>query len=259
MKKRASQIVHKRQKLSDLIVEEVKRSIVTDQLKPGDRLPPERALMERFECSKGTAREALKALEVEGLVVTRTGPNGGAYLAAVSTEPASRALRNYLHFNHVDGEQVYQLRKIIEVEVAVSVVGHLSDTDFVALEANVALCSRPLTSELIQREQRVAEIEFHNLLAERCPNPLLGFMARFMNDMLRDLVVLKKAYLPSRDKFGEANVDFHRQLINAWRENDTTAVRHLMHAHMCDAEQHMVALEGEMARHFLFEFAQTNR
>ena len=56
----------KRQKLSDMIVESVKRSIVTEALHPGDRLPTERELMEHFECSKGTAREALKALEVEG-------------------------------------------------------------------------------------------------------------------------------------------------------------------------------------------------
>ena len=108
----------KRQKLSDVIVESVKRSIVTEALHPGDRLPTERELMEHFECSKGTAREALKALEVEGLVSTRTGPTGGAYLNEVGTEPASRALRNYLHFQHLDGEQVYQLRKVIEVELA---------------------------------------------------------------------------------------------------------------------------------------------
>ena len=79
----------KRQKLSDVIVESVKRSIVTDALKPGDRLPTERELMESFQCSKGSAREALKALEVEGLVNTRTGPSGGAYLNQAGTEPAS--------------------------------------------------------------------------------------------------------------------------------------------------------------------------
>ena len=120
----------KRQKLSDVIVESVKRSIVTEALHPGDRLPTERELMEHFECSKGTAREALKALEVEGLVSTRTGPTGGAYLNQAGTEPASRALRNYLHFQPLDGEQVYPLRKVIEAELAVSVLGRLSEDAF---------------------------------------------------------------------------------------------------------------------------------
>ena len=143
----------KRQKLSDVIVESVKRSIVTEALHPGDRLPTERELMEHFECSKGTAREALKALEVEGLVSTRTGPTGGAYLNEVGTEPASRALRNYLHFQHLDGEQVYQLRKVIEVELAVSVMGKLSEADYAALQANIDFCSAPEDSEEGQREQ----------------------------------------------------------------------------------------------------------
>lgn len=181
----------KRQKLSDVIVESVKRSIVTDALKPGDRLPTERELMESFQCSKGSAREALKALEVEGLVSTRTGPSGGAYLNQAGTEPASRALRNYLHFQHLDGEQVYQLRKVIEVELAVSVLGRLSEDDYQALQDNVDFCSAPEDSEAGQREQRLAELEFHNLLAKACPNPLLSFMAQFLNDLLRDLVVLK--------------------------------------------------------------------
>lgn len=244
----------KRQKLSDVIVESVKRSIVTEALHPGDRLPTERELMEHFECSKGTAREALKALEVEGLVSTRTGPTGGAYLNEVGTEPASRALRNYLHFQHLDGEQVYQLRKVIEVELAVSVMGKLSEADYAALQANIDFCSAPEDSEEGQREQRLAELEFHTLLADRCPNPLLRFMAVFLNDLLRDLVVLKKAYLPKRQQFAAANIDYHKQLLTALCASDEPAVRRLMHEHMCDAEHHMTALEGEVARNFLLEF-----
>jgi len=247
-------IKRKRQKLSDIIVESVKRSIVIDALRPGDRLPTERELMESFECSKGTAREALKALEVEGLVNTRTGPSGGAYLNEAGTEPASRALRNYLHFQQLDGEQVYQLRKVIEVELAVAVIGRLTEDDFSALQANINCCSTPEDSEQGQREQRLAELEFHNILAQRCPNPLLSFMATFLNDLLRDLVVLKKAYKPKREQFDAANIDYHKQLLVALRAADEPAVRRLMHEHMCDAEQHMTALEGEVARHYLLEF-----
>ncbi len=96
----------RRTKLSDVIVEDVKRLIVAERLKPGDRVPSEPDLIETYGCSKGTVREALKALEVEGLVVTRTGPGGGAYLADAGSEPAARMLRNFLHFQHLDGEGV---------------------------------------------------------------------------------------------------------------------------------------------------------
>ncbi|MNC21809.1 transcriptional regulator NanR [compost metagenome] len=172
----------------------------------------------------------------------------------MGTEPASRALRNYLHFQHLDGEQVYQLRKVIEVELAVSVMGKLSEADYAALQANIDFCSAPEDSEEGQREQRLAELEFHTLLADRCPNPLLRFMAVFLNDLLRDLVVLKKAYLPKRQQFAAANIAYHKQLLTALSASDEPAVRRLMHEHMCDAEHHMTALEGEVARNFLLEF-----
>ncbi|MNL23166.1 transcriptional regulator NanR [compost metagenome] len=153
---------------------------------------------------------------------------------------------------------MYQLRKVIEVELAVSVIGRLSAADFKALQDNVDFCSAPEDSEAGQREQRLAELEFHNLLARACPNPLLAFMAQFLNDLLRDLVVLKKAYKPKRKQFDAANLDYHKRLLNALQAEDESSVRQLMHEHMCDAEHHMSALEGEVTRHFLLEFDHTH-
>ncbi len=101
-------------------------------------------------------------------------------------------MRNYLHFQHLDGE-VYQLRKVTEVELAVSVLGRLSENDFQALQDNVDFCS-DLEEEVGQREQRLAELEFHNLLAKACPNPLLSFMGGFY-DLPR--ILLKKPTNPS--------------------------------------------------------------
>jgi DNA-binding transcriptional MocR family regulator len=66
------------QKRGDLVVEEIKRWIAERRLGPGDKLPKEDELQTLFGVSKGTAREALKSLEVQGLVTVSTGPAGGA-------------------------------------------------------------------------------------------------------------------------------------------------------------------------------------
>lgn len=238
----------RKQKLSDLIVDEVKAMIVAEKLLPGDRLPSEKELIEEFGCSKGTVREAQKALEVEGLIWTRPGPGGGAWLSEVGTEPASKALRNYLYFKHLSAEQVYQMRKLIEVELAVSVVGHLTERDFELLDQYIRACSEPPASEEEQREQRIAELEFHNVLADACPNPLLGFVGRFLNETLRDLVVLKKSYQIDAYEFTRSNVDYHVELVTAYRNADEAGVRRLMGEHMCEAEEHFVALDGQISR-----------
>lgn len=241
----------RRQKLAELISDDIKRWIATEELDEGERLPNEKTLMELYGCAKGTVREALKILEVEGLITLKTGPNGGAVINQPTMEPASRMLRNFLHFKSLDGHQVYQLRKLLEVELAVSVVGRLGEAELANLEANLGACSCCHPDDEDQRRQRFLELEFHNLLAKACPNPLLAFMCRFLNDMLRDLVVIKKAYVPERKQFDAANQRYHRELIDAYRRQDAERVRALMDEHMRDAEHHMTALEAEMAGQML--------
>jgi GntR family transcriptional regulator, transcriptional repressor for pyruvate dehydrogenase complex len=245
----------KRQKLSDVIVEDVKRWIVAERKQPGDRLPNEKELIELFGYSKSTVREALKALEVRGLISIRTGPGGGAYLQQVSVDHASEPLRNFLHFHHLDGHHIYQLRKALEPELAVSVVGRLTPEQFDRLEDNVRLCTINPTNEDELRMQREAELAFHTMLAESCPNPVLSFMCRFLNDLLRDLVVYKKAL--DHHHFGEANVDYHTQLLAAYRKEDAEEVRRLMAEHMVDAEAHMHEMEAHIgAKHLLLPSGQ---
>nr|WP_262273143.1 FCD domain-containing protein [Microvirga sp. HBU65207] len=183
-----------RMKLSDQIAEDLRRWIAREGLKPGNRLPNEKTLMQHYSCAKGTLREALKALEVQGLVKMQTGPNGGAEIQPVSIDAAMQQLRSYLHFQVLDFEQVYVLRRSLEVSLAESVVGRLTEDRLQRLETNIEQCV-----EARDRGDRVAgrrlEIEFHDILCESCDNPLLAFICRFLNGLLRDLVEFRSVGL----------------------------------------------------------------
>jgi DNA-binding FadR family transcriptional regulator len=233
------------------VAEDLKRRIVIEKLAPGEYLPNEKALIEEYDCAKATIREALRVLEVEGLVQMKTGPGGGAAICEVTIDPACRALRNFLHFQRVNGSQVYQLRRVVEVEMASSVAGHLDEKAINRLQENISRCREPHEGEEGQRRHRILELEFHNILAEYCPNPLLRFMGQFLNDFLRDLVILKKAYLPERKIFDQSNLCFHVDLLDALVAGDRQRVRKVMDEHMCDAETHLTALEGVVADQML--------
>lgn len=228
--------------------------IVAKGLQPGERLLTEGELITRYGCSKGTVREALSALEAEGLLVNRTGPGGGAYLAETDMFQAARGLRNFLHFQSLDSQQIYELRKVVEVELAVSAVGHIDESTLGRMSRNVAMCTHAPESLDEQWQQRVAELEFHNMLAASSPNPLLSFTGRFLNDLLRDLVRMKNTLDPERQQFGDSNCHYHQLLLDAYRREDSSAVRELMAAHMGDAKDHMRILEAEVANRFLLDF-----
>ena len=98
-----------RRKLSDLVVDQIKQWLMSAVIRPGDRLPQERDLMVRFDVGKGTVREALKALEVQGLVRMSTGPSGGASVSEVRYETAAGLLGNYFFFQDLSTEAIYEI------------------------------------------------------------------------------------------------------------------------------------------------------
>lgn len=237
-------------KQSDHIVLAIKQWIANG-LKPGDRLPQEAELISQFGCARGTAREALRTLEVQGLIRMRSGPNGGATVAEIPPERACEMLLNYLHFEGLDGLQIYQLRKILEPELAGSVAGTLTPAAIEALEETIHVSDQPWDSPLQIERIRMAEIEFHNILARNCSNPLLRVWCLFINQLLADLVVYKKGHVASQEEFRHSNTDYHHRLLDALKRKDGHAAREAMLAHMIDGENYMVKLGGVVTQNFL--------
>ena len=230
-------------KLSDQVAEEIRRRIARDDLRPGDRLPHERALMEHFGCSKSTIREALKALEVEGLVLMVSGPNGGPEIQHASIDIMTHQLRQYLHFQKLDFAHVYELRKSLEVILAQNVTGKLSARHMERLEENIRVCEAANLRQdraLVRR----AETEFHDILCDASDNVILVFMCRFLNSMLRDLVNYRTASMREHENFGDANIQSHKQLLAALKAGDANAAAGIMHDHMCCAESYMRRLDA---------------
>ena len=77
------------------VAESIKDWVVDEGLKAGDRLPGEAELIARFGMAKGTIREAMRILEAQGLIKTRTGPGGGSFVHEVSRQRAKALLGNY--------------------------------------------------------------------------------------------------------------------------------------------------------------------
>src|ERR671928_1717465 len=72
-------------RLSEEISERIRAAIVEGRLRPGDRLPPERELTERFGVSRVSVRDALRILEASGLIEIRVGARGGAFVTSPSS------------------------------------------------------------------------------------------------------------------------------------------------------------------------------
>jgi len=220
-------------------------------LKAGDRLPSELELIERFGMAKGTIREAMRILEAQGLVKTRTGPGGGSFVHEVSRQRARALLGNYFYFKNLTIADIYQLRRVLEPELAASLAGNLSSEILQKLENNVALYPHPAETVEEEREQHIASLQFHALLAEQSNNELLSFTIDFMVSILSDLTVYRRLYSPPNFKLWSKGRKYQKRLVVALRDGDTDSARQIMSDHMATAQQLMEDQEAEMLNRFM--------
>ena len=233
------------------VAEEIKSWLVAENMASGDRLPNEQALIERFGMSKGTIREAMRILEAQGLVKTRTGPGGGSFVHEVSLERAWALLGNYFYFRDLTIADIYQLRLALEPELAASLAGNLSDKQLATLEENISAYAEPPASAEEERAQHVASLQFHQSLASYAGNELLGFLVGFMANMLADLTVYRRLYEPQNYELWRQGREHQAALITALRRGDAVRARETMQSHLQTARALMSEQDAEMERRFL--------
>jgi DNA-binding FadR family transcriptional regulator len=241
-----------KRKRSDQVAEAIRLWITQNALSPGDKLPQEPELARHFGVSKGTMREALKALEVQGLVRVRTGPGGGASVSKVPQDRATELLSNYFYGRSVSLTDIYAVRKELEPKLARAVCGKLSAADLDGLETHISFCSCEPVASPIGHAQRLSELDFHDILADACPNHLLGFFCRFINGLLKNLAVCRDIYAAPQHELSRRCRHFHMELVAAFKAEDAEQAEALMHAHMIEAERLMLDNAGEIVEnHFL--------
>lgn len=214
------------------VARHLKQLIMDEGMQPGDRLPSEPILIEKLGRSKGTVREAMRILEAEGLVRTRTGPGGGAFVDRSSDEQIMALMANHFYFEALTLRDIYQLRLALEPELAASLAGRLTEQALEDLQAQMVFYANPPRNAEEEREQHVASLAFHRQLARHSPNPLLGLMIRFLARFLTDLTIRQRLYEPHNRELWKRGRDYQSQLLGALTRGDEKAARETMRAHM---------------------------
>src|SRR6056297_38100 len=207
------------------VAEAIKDWVVEQGLRPGDRLPGEAELIARFQMSKGTIREAMRILQAQGLVETKTGPGGGSFVGEVSRERAHALLANYFYFQNLTIDDIYQVRIVLEPELAASLAGHLDAGQLAELEDIMTAYAEPAANAEQERAQHVASLKFHARLAEFGDNALLGFFIGFMAQILADLTVYKRLYSKPNPELWKAGREHQAGLVAALRSGDSEHAR----------------------------------
>ena len=158
------------QRAFEEIAAQIRELVASGKLKPGDRLPAERGLSAKFNVSRNTLREALRALELSGMIELRKGATGGAFVLPGSSGVIVNGLRDLYHLGAITPEQLTEARIWLSAIVVRVACERLTEDDLEALEANIEAATRAQKAGNFDERARLHR-EFHTLLATATRNP----------------------------------------------------------------------------------------
>lgn len=208
------------------LVDRIKQEIFQRALQPGDRLPHERALAEQYGIGRSAVREALRVLEIQGLVQVRHGYRGGVFVAEPGASPLLSALDASLRLDHVGVDELYDARRLIEPMLARMAAERDPSTLASRLRANVEAAEACLSEG---RSAFTHNMEFHAILAEAGGNRVVTLIMRAILDLLQEG---RQRQPPEDPSLTRQAVAGHRQIMDAVAAADGRLVEALMLAHL---------------------------
>lgn len=173
------------------VLDWVETELREGRLKLGDQLPGERALAEAHGISRSSVRDAIRTLEVMGLVRTSagSGPRAGAVLISAPAEGMASLLRLHLAASGLSVEDVVEVRSLLESWAATAAdPGAHPDGGAALLAKAEALLDVMDDPELERAAFQALDTRFHVVLAQLAGNRVLDAMMASLKDAIRDYV-----------------------------------------------------------------------
>jgi DNA-binding FadR family transcriptional regulator len=212
-------------KTSEIVALEIVRDIVSQSLKPGDRLPLEAEMLVQYGVSRSSLREALRLLEVQGLIAIRPGPGSGTVVGRVLPGNLARTLTLHLHMSGATYDQLLDAWIAGEPVLARLAAQNLD-------RERVRESLTPFLSEEHGgghgKWEIVEGLDFHNRVAKLADNPVLALVLQSVSWIVTEQVLTNA----ERGELEERIVHDHSQLAAAIIAGDVEKSERLMGDHI---------------------------
>jgi GntR family transcriptional repressor for pyruvate dehydrogenase complex len=213
------------EKVSLVIARAIVRGIVENNLQPGAMLPPESLMLEHFRVGRASLREALRILEIQGLLTIRPGPGGGPVVAACSASDFGRMSSLYFEMRRATYGELVDARLLLEPVMA----RRAAERNDPALAANLrAVVNQPTSDASTPSERFRWASTFHGVITGASGNRVLDLMARGVKEVYFERVA-HVSYLQEDEDVVQQQ---HSAIVDAIEAGDGDKAEHLMRTHM---------------------------
>jgi GntR family transcriptional repressor for pyruvate dehydrogenase complex len=216
-------------KVSEVIAREIMHDIVRRDLQPGTMLPSEATMLETYGVGRGSLREALRILEVHGLIAIKPGPGGGPAVAGATGRDFGRMATLFFHYGKATFTDLIQARLVMEPVMARLAAERGGEEVRLALQANLDQMNDAMAARSVDAYLD-ASTGFHGVIAGLSGNRVLDLFGGALKTIYFDRVASGVAVFP--DDARETVVHAHEAIAQAVIKGDATLAERLMREHM---------------------------
>src|SRR5207253_9978303 len=203
--------VIKKTRIHEEVVTQIHDLIREGRLKAGDQLPSERELADTFQVSRASVREALRALETHGLIISRTGM--GNFIADLPVESLVAPLAKLLIEGKTALADIFELRKLIEPHIAALAAERATKKD---IERMKGILEKQ--REAVNRGETgvEADAQLHFAISQATQNQALE---KLVSGLMEILSHSREESLQTADR-RRASIESHRKIVSAIEQHD---------------------------------------
>ncbi|MBW2005085.1 MAG: FadR family transcriptional regulator [Deltaproteobacteria bacterium] len=218
-----------KKRYSEQVADLIQGKILGDNLEIGTSFPSEKDLAQEFQVSRSVIREALRILEVSGLVTIKKGPTGGIFVADVYHKPITNSINNLITSGRVTIDHLFDVRLLIEPHIAMEAALHANDEDMQRLQELFEDFSQHLDDPLHLKKNN---LKFHLLLAKASGNPVLSLLLESVFELLVKLT-LDFLDLSLERHFFQA----HKEIFNVIAQKNPEETKRLIKEDILDTKE----------------------
>lgn len=226
-------------KTADLVARRLRRLIIRGELEEGQALAPESELLEEFQVSRPTMREAIRVLEAEGLIVVRRGARGGARVQLPTEEVAARYAGLLLQHRGTTLKDVYDVRAMLEAPAAGLAAKKRKKSDLKRLKEAIAEAEHAEgTSQVLGCHH-----QFHALVVQIAGSETIAVLAAMLARILSEAqmtFVTERPSASTRDRLLRRTQRTHEQLVDLIEKRDAAGAEELWRRHLVEGGQEVL-------------------
>ncbi len=224
----------KTKRLYEEIVEQIKRLLTEGKLKPGDKLLAEREMAEQFQVSRASVREAIRTLEMLGIIDIR--PGEGTFIRDTETDDIIRPLAMFLAVERSSLLDMFEMRRIFETATAGLAAQRATEEELDQIEAMLENMRERLN---VQDPARGEEFDaaFHYAVAEATHNSLLTKLFKTVSEeFAKANSVARRQLYQSGEENAQKIIDQHAEILSGIRSRSPEVASKAMLSHLLFAE-----------------------